>query len=62
MAKLLCIGLLGFLISCNNADTTSHPHDLDNTDVDDSTSAKSNLPWHDSLDHTKDTVALDSLK
>lgn len=62
MKKLLCLGLLGFLLSCNDSGVTPRPTDLDNTDVDDSTSAKSNLPWHDTLNATKDTIALDSLK
>ncbi len=62
MKNLMWIGFFTVLLSCNNTGTTAQPNDLDHTDVDDSTSANSNLPWRDSLTKTKDTVALDSLK
>ncbi|HEU4634180.1 MAG TPA: hypothetical protein VFS22_09360 [Flavisolibacter sp.] len=62
MKKLFWITLLGCMLSCNSTDTTARPTDMDNTDVDDSTSAQSNLPWHDTLATTKDTIAIDSLK
>jgi hypothetical protein len=58
----LWIGLVAVLLSCNNTGTTAQPNDLDHTDVNDSTSPGSNLPWRDSLHQTRDTVALDSLK
>ena len=61
MKNLIYLGILGFLMFCNNADTTSFPHDVDNTDVDDSLSSISNLPLRDSLSATPDSLSIDSL-
>jgi hypothetical protein len=59
MKKLLCISLLGLLLSCNETGNTSSPANQDNTNVKDSTSA---LTGHDTFNQPKDTMAPDSLK